>query len=76
MYDLDTKEGMANAIAWTRNMVAYLKDGGVWAVPRSSTWVVIVNKEKRQVQISEGLPDPSIARVFKAMGWTVVNKEN
>lgn len=75
MYDLDTKEGMANAVAWTEQLVNHLKDGGVWAVPRSHTLVTITSKANKQVLISEGLPDPAIARVFKAMGWTVKHKE-
>lgn len=76
MYDLDTQEGMANAVAWTNQMVNHLKDGGVWAVPRSHTLVTIVSKEQKQVLIREGLPDPSIARVFNAMGWTVNYEDN
>lgn len=76
MYNINTKEGMAKAIAWTEQLVSQLKDGGVWAVPRSHTLVTIISKEKKQVLLSEGVPDPSIARVFKAMGWTVSHKEN
>lgn len=70
-YDLDTKAGMANAIEWTTNLFMQMKDGGRWAVPRSGTIVAIYPKYKI-AEIYEGfMPDPSIERVIKAMGWNV-----
>lgn len=70
-YDLDTTEGMKNAIAWTENLFKNAKHGAKWFVPRSETLVCIYPKHKT-VEIYEGSrPDTSIERVIKAMGWTV-----
>ena len=72
-FDLDTKEGMANAVLWTQNIVDTIKDGGSWIVPRSGT-VVFVNKTNRVATIYSLIPDTAIPRVFKAMGWEVIEK--
>lgn len=73
-YNLDTEEGMANAIAWTQRHFKMAKDFGLWLVPRSGTLVRFDSKEKIAIITSGDSPDPSIARVIKAMGWTVVEK--
>ena len=69
--NINTKEGMSQAIGWTTEYIKQIKDGGVWIVPRSGTVVWIYHSAKR-VSIYEGhRPDTSIAKVFKAMGWDV-----
>ena len=45
-YNLDTDEGMANAVQWTTEHFAKLKDGGVWIVPRSGTLVRVNHTDK------------------------------
>lgn len=72
-YDLDTKEGMANAIAWTNGMLSQLKDRGVWIVPRSGT-VVHFNQQELTATVAGFLPDSALARVLTAMGYTVEEK--
>lgn len=72
MIDINTKEGMRQAVEWTEQHIAKLKEGGVWLVPRSGT-VVTVFASQRRVSIVGVLPDTSIARVFKAMGYEVVD---
>ena len=72
-YDLDTKDGMANAVQWTTEHFAKLKDGGIWIVPRSGT-LVRVNHTDKTATIHNTTPDPSIKRVIEAMGWTIVKK--
>jgi hypothetical protein len=70
-YDLDTKKGMANAVEWTAKLFAHMNEGGKWIVPRSGT-LITVYPERKFAEIYEGeLPDPSIERVIKAMGWNV-----
>ena len=71
-YDLDTKEGMNNAVAWTRKLFSTVKDGGTWMVPRSMTMVRINHTDKVATLIVGFAPDPSLRRVIEAMGWTVV----
>ena len=71
-YDINTKEGMNNAVKWTRNMFDTINDNGVWMVPRSMTMVRINKKEKVATIIVGMTPDPSLKRVIEAMGWTVV----
>ena len=72
-YDLDTKDGMDNAIAWTTQLFNNAKHGAKWFVPRSQMLVTIYPKYKA-VEIYEGFmsdTDASIERVIKAMGWNV-----
>ena len=70
-YDIKTKEGMANSVAWTERLFNMMKDGTTWGIPRSGT-AVKVYPSKKEVTIVEGLlPDDSIEQVIKAMGWKV-----
>lgn len=70
-YDLNTKQGMQNAVDWTRRMFDMVKDGGTWAVPRSGTIITIYHAQKA-VSIKQGfLPDECIEQVIKAMGWKI-----
>ena len=71
-YDLDTTEGMNNAVTWTRQLFSTVKDGGTWMVPRSMTMVRINHTDKVATLIVGFAPDPSLRRVIEAMGWTVV----
>lgn len=73
-YDLDTKDGMNNAITWTRNLFDTIKDGGAWMVPRSMTMVRVNHTDKVATIIVGLVPDPSLRRVIEAMGWTVVEQ--
>lgn len=68
-YDLDTEEGMNNAIEWTTNAMALLKFGGCWIVPRSGT--VVTRVDEQHVHVREFIPDPSIKRVLVAAGYVV-----
>jgi hypothetical protein len=76
-YDLDTKEGMANAVTWTKSTMNCLKDGGTWILPRSLT-IVTAYPSKQAVHIKDGVePEECLRRVFRAMGWTILtNKED
>lgn len=73
-YDLDTTEGMNNAVAWTRQMFDQLRDGAAWGVPRSGTIIHINQKEKIATIVVGHTPDPSLRRVIEAMGWTVIER--
>ena len=74
MYDLETKEGMANAMQWTQKLFDTMGDKGVWAVPRSGT-VVQLDKPNKAVVIEHLFaPDECIAQVIEAIGWTVTTK--
>lgn len=37
----------ASDIEWTRQMIASLKDGGVWAVPITGAIITVLHSEKR-----------------------------
>ena len=72
MYDLDTEEGMANAIAWTNRTLETLNDDGIWIVPRSGMLIRVLSHSDKVLRVLEGeTPDPSITRVLKAAGWTI-----
>lgn len=68
--NIDTEQGMAAAVAWQTALVGKIKDGGTWIVPRSHSIYNINHKMKYARKIS-GDPEPSIERVFEAMGWRV-----
>lgn len=75
-YNLDTKEGMANALLWTKKLVNSLNDGGKWVVPRSGV-IVTFDKKKQVATVNApfgAMSDPSVTRVLKAMGWEIVFK--
>lgn len=72
-YDLDTKEGMSNAVRWTESMIASIADGGLWIVPRSMSTVQI-NKTTKKADIVSFYPDPSLGRVLREMGYTVTER--
>ena len=70
-YDIKTKEGMANSMAWAETMFSMMRDGALWVVPRSMMRLKIY-PSKKEVEVIRGhTRDDSIERVIKAMGWTV-----
>lgn len=73
-FDLDTKDGMNNAVRWTQMLFDNMQDTASWGVPRSGTIVRINKPEKTATLIGGFLPDPSLKRVIEAMGWTVIEK--
>lgn len=73
-FDLDTKEGMNNAVRWTQVLFSQMQDNASWGVPRSGTIIRINKKDKTATLIGGFLPDPSLKRVLEAMGWTVIEK--
>lgn len=68
-YDLDTKEGMANAVAWQEQLCNYVKDGGMWCVPRSNEIYFIHADDKYVVAPTGG--DDAVNIVFKEMGYEI-----
>lgn len=69
-YDLDTEEGMANAVAWQERHLARIAEGGVWMVPRSGSLYQIFKEKKIAVRLT-GFAEDSIAKVFAKMGWVI-----
>ena len=67
-YNLDTYEGMENAKSYVENMVDMLKDGGMWAIPRSSAIYSFNKKKKIATRINLDAPTD---RVLSEMGWTL-----
>lgn len=73
--DINTKQGMAAAKAWMQNLVDMVKDGGMWAVPRSGTIIRFDKTNKKAIVTHQMTPDISIERVLEAMGWEITYKE-
>jgi hypothetical protein len=71
-YDLDTDDGMKNAMEWTRRTLSHIKQGGTWAIPRSRTFVKIDHENKTAYMI-DGQEEQGIVRVLDALGWHVVH---
>lgn len=70
-FDISTAEGMVNSLRWTERHVNRIANGGTWLVPRSGSIYQLFKDEKRVVVLAQLSPDPSIDKVFAAMGWTV-----
>jgi hypothetical protein len=64
-----------HVLDWCRNLVAALRDGGVWGIPRSGI-VFRVDKKNQQLILTTGEPDDedflATKRVFKQIGWRVI----
>lgn len=69
--NLNTAEGMAEAVAWQTAMISKLVQGGRWVVPRSGSIYMIDHANKRAKRVLGLMAEPGITRVFIAMGWTV-----
>lgn len=63
-----------SSIEWCRNLVALIKDGGCWAIPRSSL-VFRVDKTLQTLTLVSGdksSPDIAATReAFSHIGWRV-----
>lgn len=69
-------------LAWCRNHLAVIQDGGVWGIPRSGTIFKVDHKNKRLILMTAGNDAGDDFRatrhVFRYIGWTVIrqNEEN
>jgi hypothetical protein len=75
--NIDTPEGMDQAVAWQQSWIGTIKEGGVWMVPRSGLIIHVHHQDKVAVfhAIDGRRAEPDIARVFEAMGWRVLTAE-
>lgn len=65
-------------LAWCRNLVRILKDGGVWGIPRSGVTFKVDKQNQRLVLVVGTAKDDDFLatkRVFKQIGWDVVAEE-
>lgn len=69
-WDISTAEGLKNAVDWQTEHVDRVTEGGYWAVPRSASLYQLFPQRKTAKKLC-GLPEPTIDKVFGAMGWTV-----
>ena len=70
--DINTTEGMAQAVQWTRDHLDKIATGGHWIIPRSGTIVQVFHGAK-VVRVTRGFaPDESISRVLAECGYRVV----
>lgn len=73
MIDLDTPEGLQEAIKWQTNFISILGEGGKWAVPRSNAIYTIYHSKKLALRET---PDEAVDYIFNKMGWTVQEGKN
>lgn len=73
-WNVDTPEGLIAATHWQSNTIEHIRDQGRWVVPRSGSVIVIDKTNKQAIRVFGLLPEPSIKKVFEAMGWTWVDK--
>ena len=69
-WDISTKEGLNNSIAWFEDFVTCLRPGGTWIVPRSASGYRI-DHENKTIDLTFGPGDPSTEKVAVAAGWAV-----
>jgi hypothetical protein len=71
--NIDTPEGLAQAVANQQALIDEISPGGRWFVPPRGESVYMLDQENKRAKRVHGLkPDPTSTRVFEAMGWTVV----
>ena len=68
--NLDTEQGMQEAMEWTTNFIGMINEGGVWAIPRSDALYQIYHKEQRVVRLTPSFDGPT-ERVFRKLGFDV-----
>lgn len=73
-WNIDTPEGMENAIAWTDKTFATLVDGGRWVVPRSMSIYEVSHSTKTVRRVMGMFEEPVIQRVVEAAGWKYEDK--
>ena len=69
-YSIDDNAGLEAAKKWLLDFIDLIKDGAVWAIPRSASAYRIDHTNKLATRL-HGLGDSSTERVFKAIGWEV-----
>lgn len=74
--DISTPQGMAAAVAWQKNHVSMIKDGGAWVVPRSGNVIKVEHSKRTATFVVSPVEEPDIVRVFEAMGWRVIMKND
>lgn len=73
--NIDTLEGMAAAIVWQQAWLSRIKEDGIWMVPRSATSIRISHAKKTATVTWSCVPERTIRRVFEAMGWKFVERQ-
>jgi hypothetical protein len=77
--DVQHEHGEDHSLAYCRNLVRILKDGGTWGIPRAGVVFSVDKKNQRLVQIlgDRDHPDVRASRiVFKKIGWDVLAQED
>lgn len=76
-YDINTPQGMANSVKWTRKVMESLHQGGVWMIPRSGTQVIMLDYSARKCRVVDGFAsDISIKKVLRASGWLIEGEKD
>ena len=73
--DITRPQGMAEAKAWTQQLIDNIKDGGVWMVPRSGTIIKFDKVNKKALVTHQLMPDISIEMILEALGWEITYKK-
>lgn len=73
--DITKSQGMAEAKAWTQNLINNLKDGGQWIVPRSGTAIIFDKVNKKALVTHQLMPDIGIEMVLESLGWEITYKK-
>lgn len=71
--NLDTEQGMQDAMEWTTNFISMINDGGVWAIPRSDALYQIHHKDKFVIRLTTNFDGPT-ERVFRKLGFDILQK--
>ncbi len=71
--NINTSEGMAEAVEEQQARVDAIAPGGRWVVPRTGSIYMLDHEGKRVKRVLGESPEPTITRVFIAMGWTVLD---
>jgi hypothetical protein len=74
-FDLNTEQGMKNAVKWTLHLLNNIRRGGVWFIPRSFTTVTVISHDDRTYDISNPASEPDVIRVLDRCNWHYVKSD-
>lgn len=71
--NIDTEDGMLNAVEWTKDFLSLINEGGIWAVPRSNALYQIYSRQEFVIRLSPGYDAPT-ERVLRELGFNILQK--
>lgn len=73
--NIKTEKGFSQACTWTRNHLKMLRDGGVWAIPRSGALLRVDSHKELRISMHRMDAEPGVVAVIRSLGWQITPME-